>query len=69
MAPPRRVLWVLTASTFTFGLAVAVVFAYYLGSWLDNRMATGSLFSSFLVLLAIAGGFYNLYRHIGRGPR
>ncbi|BCV24113.1 MAG TPA: AtpZ/AtpI family protein [Firmicutes bacterium] len=64
MAPPRRIQWIFAASTFTLGLAIAVVFAYYVGSWLDERFASGSIFSSGLVLLAIAGGFYNLYRHI-----
>ncbi|HHY92992.1 MAG TPA: AtpZ/AtpI family protein [Firmicutes bacterium] len=67
MGTAKRVRWFLTTGTFTLGLAVAVVFAYYLGSWLDARFASGSTFSSILVLAAIAGAFYNLYRHV-RGP-
>ncbi|MDK2855493.1 MAG: hypothetical protein PWQ41_1206 [Bacillota bacterium] len=64
MGPPGRVRWIYAAGTFTLGLAVAIVFAYYLGSWLDARLASGSVFSVLLVLLAIAGGFYNLYRYM-----
>jgi hypothetical protein len=62
VGPPKRIKWIYAAGTFTLGLAVAIVFAYYLGSWLDARFGSGGVFSSLFVLLAIAGGFYNLFR-------
>ena len=62
----ERVKWVLTASSFTLGLAIAVITGYYLGSWVDARYRTGSLFSVLLVMAAIAGGFFNVYRHVTR---
>jgi branched-subunit amino acid ABC-type transport system permease component len=58
--------WILTASTFTLGMAIAIVFGYYLGNWIDAKYSTGSLFSTLLVLVAIVGGFYNMYRCIMR---
>ncbi|MGI6604902.1 MAG: AtpZ/AtpI family protein [bacterium] len=70
MAPPRRLQWVFAAGTLTLGLAIAVIGGYYLGNWLDNRFSTGSLFSILLVLVAIVGGFANLYRSfLGRSSR
>ncbi|NLG86655.1 MAG: AtpZ/AtpI family protein [Firmicutes bacterium] len=64
-----RVQWILTASTFTLSIALAIIFGYYVGGWLDARYGTGSIFSSLLVLVAIIGGFYNLYRYVTRELR
>ncbi|HHV08260.1 MAG TPA: AtpZ/AtpI family protein [Firmicutes bacterium] len=61
-----RVRWILTASTFTLGIAIGIIASYYFGSWVDARYGTGSVFSTLLVLVAIVGGFYNLYRYVSR---
>lgn len=64
-----RIQWILTASTFTLSIAISIVASYYLGSWIDARYGTGSIFSSILVLVAIVAGFYNLYRYVSRQLR
>lgn len=64
-----RIQWILHASTFTLSIAIAVIACYYLGNWIDARYGTGSIFSSLLVLVAIIGGFYNLYRYVQRQSR
>ncbi|MFY9188076.1 MAG: AtpZ/AtpI family protein [bacterium] len=61
-----RISWIVTASKFTLGIAVGIVASYYLGNWIDTRYGTDSIFSSLLVLIAIIGGFYNLYRYVSR---
>jgi len=39
-----RVRWILTASTFTLGIAIGIIASYYFGSWVDARYGTGSVF-------------------------
>ncbi|NMA54334.1 MAG: AtpZ/AtpI family protein [Firmicutes bacterium] len=64
-----RIGWILTASKFTLGLAIGISASYYLGNFIDARYGTGSIFSSLLVLITIAAGFYNLYRYVTRQDR
>jgi len=47
-----------------FFVALSIVIGFFAGFWLDRLLGTSPLFSIALMLLAVAGSFYKVYRDI-----
>lgn len=52
--------------TIPFVIAVPPVLGWWIGSWLDENIATAPYFMYFFILLGFAAGFRELFRILKR---